>query len=89
MQGLIPLAGDRGAEQRRFVRLSRAGYEVSERELRYALPSARSDEDPGTLFCWTRKDRVYLDSVACRQLRARADAAWDRLAESNTELGVV
>ena len=73
---------DRGIEQRRFVRLSVAGYAVAERELRFALPT---DGDGGTpsLSCWTRKDRVYLDRFSCRRLGAQARAHWDRLAEDS------
>jgi hypothetical protein len=75
---------DRGIEQSRFVRLSVAGYEVAERELRFALPG---DSDGGApLSCWTRKNRVYLDSVSCRKLGAQTRARWDQLAEDRRRL---
>ncbi len=72
---------ERRNRQRRFVRLSVAGYRVAERELALALPSRRADGDRTSLSCWTRKDRVYLDSIACQQLRDKTRARWDRLAE--------
>jgi hypothetical protein len=34
-----------------------------------------------SLSCWARKDRVYLDGIACAQLRDRVRDRWDRLAE--------
>ncbi|HEX5712860.1 MAG TPA: hypothetical protein VFX85_06065 [Solirubrobacterales bacterium] len=70
---------ERGLEQRRFVRLSVAGYAAAERELRLALP-ADGAEAP-TVSCWVRKDRVYLDWISCRQLSAETRARWDALAE--------
>jgi hypothetical protein len=73
---------ERGLEQRRFVRLSVAGYRVEERELRLSLPARGKGGDRQTVSCWTRKGRVYLDWLACRQLRDRADARWDRLSEN-------
>lgn len=72
---------ERRNQQRRFVRLSRAGYRVAERGLAPALPSRRAGGDRVSISCWVRKDRVYLDAIACQQLRARARARWDRLAE--------
>lgn len=71
---------DRDTEQQRFVRRSVAGYEVAERKLRFALPGDGEAGSP-SISCWTRKDRVYLDSVSCRQLAAETRARWDRLAE--------
>jgi len=70
----------RGSQERRFVRLSGAGYRVEERELGLALPSRRSGGDRASLSSWARKERVYLDDAACEQLRTRARARWDRLA---------
>jgi hypothetical protein len=72
---------ERRHQQRHFVRLSVAGYEVAERELRLALPGRRAGGDRTSLSCWDRKDRIYLDAIACRQLRDKARARWDRLAE--------
>jgi hypothetical protein len=72
---------ERRSQHRRFVRLSVAGYEVAERELRLALPSRRAGGDRAAVSCWVHKDRVYLDAIACQQLRDRARARWDRLAE--------
>jgi len=72
---------ERRNQQRRFVRLSVAGYRVAERELALALPGRRAGGDRSSLSCWVRKDRIYLDALACRQLRDRVRARWDRLAE--------
>lgn len=72
---------ERRNAQRRFVRLSVAGYRVEEREIRAALPARRSGGRPPSLSCWTRKDSVYLDGIALAQLRDRARHSWDRLAE--------
>lgn len=72
---------ERRNQHRRFVRLSVAGYRVAERELALALPSRRAGGDRVSLSCWVRKDSVYLDAIACQQLRGRARARWDRLAE--------
>lgn len=72
---------ERGIVRDRFVRLSKAGYRIEERDLRLALPSRRPGGDRTSLSCWVRKDRVCLDRVACRQLRDQARARWDRLAE--------
>jgi hypothetical protein len=71
---------ERGLEQKRFVRLSRAGYEVGERVLRPGLPKS-GDEGALTVPCWLRKGKIYLDTVACRQLAAVTRERWDRLAE--------
>jgi hypothetical protein len=77
---------DRGIEQSRFVDLSVAGYEVAERELRFALPSDGAGDEAPLLSCWTRKDRVYLDSFSCRQLGAHTRVGWDRLSEDKGRL---
>ena len=63
------------------MRLSVAGYEVAERELRFALPAPVTGDGAPSVSCWVRKDRVYLYSVACRQLSAETRARWDGLAE--------
>jgi len=72
---------ERGNQHRRFVRLSAAGYRVAERELRLALPSRRPHGDRTSLSCWTHKERIYLDWLACQQLATRVRAKWDRLGE--------
>jgi hypothetical protein len=72
---------DRKTERRRFLRLSRAGYRVEERELRPGLPSARRGARGPTVSCWARKGRTYFDLFGLRQLRGLVDARWDRLAE--------
>lgn len=72
---------ERGIQESRFVRLSVAGYRVAEKDLLLALPSRRAGGDRSSISCWTRKERVYVDAIACRQLRDRARARWDRLAE--------
>ena len=46
-----------------------------------ALPARRAGGDCASVSCWVRKDRVYLDVIACRQLRDKARSRWDRLAE--------
>jgi hypothetical protein len=72
---------ERRNQHRRFVRLSVAGYRVAERELALALPGRRASGDRSSLSCWVRRDRIYLDALACQQLRDRARARWDRLSE--------
>jgi hypothetical protein len=72
---------ERRGQHRRLVRLSLAGYRVAERELALALPSRRASGDRASLSCWVRKDRIYLDALACQQLRDKVRARWDRLAE--------
>jgi len=72
---------ERGIARDRFVRLSRAGYRVEERDLRLALPGRRPSGDRTSISCWVHKDRVCLDRAACHQLRDQARARWDRLAE--------
>jgi hypothetical protein len=72
---------ERGIARDRFVRLSKAGYRVEERDLALALPSRRAGGDRTSISCWVRKDRVCLDWAACHQLRDQARARWDRLAE--------
>ena len=72
---------ERACERNRFVRLSRAGYRVAERDLRIALPSAGAPSRAATLSCWPRKDRIYLDAIALRRLRDQARTRWDRMAE--------
>lgn len=71
---------ERGNAQRRFVRLSVAGYRVGERELGVALPGPPLSKQ-AVVACWVRKERFYLDSAACRLLRGRARSRWDRQAE--------
>jgi len=77
---------ERSNAQRRFVRLSVAGYRVAERELALALPDAADGAESPALPCWVRKDRVYLSGIACRQLRDRTTARWDRVAEDRGEM---
>jgi len=76
---------ERGLQGSRFVRLSVAGYRVAERDLLLALPRRRAGDDRSSISCWTRKERVYLDAIACRQLRDRTRARWDRLAEDKAK----
>jgi hypothetical protein len=72
---------ERGLARDRYMRLSKAGYEVAERELRTALPRSSAQAEPVSLSCWTRKGKIYVDSVSCRQLAAETRARWDRLAQ--------
>ncbi|HET6999206.1 MAG TPA: hypothetical protein VFI03_11505 [Solirubrobacterales bacterium] len=72
---------ERRAAHQRFVSLSVAGYRVADKGLNLALPGRKAGSDRPTISCWTRKDRVYLDWKACRQLQERTEAHWDRLAE--------
>ena len=76
---------ERGTQHRRFVRLSVAGYKVAERDLLLSLPSRRAGDDGSSLSCWTRKEKIYIDAIACRQLRDRTRARWDRLAEDRAK----
>jgi hypothetical protein len=64
--------------QIRFVRRSVAGYRVAQRALRIAIPG--EGERPPRVSCWTRKDGVFFDSAACRQLARRTTARWEQLA---------
>ena len=75
---------ERGLERNRFVRLSRAGYRVAERDLLIALPGAKPRGGQG-VSCWLRKDRVYLDAPALRRLRDHARSRWDRMAEDRAK----
>jgi hypothetical protein len=77
---------ERGTAHRRFVELSVAGYRVAERELRLALPDDEQDSETPLLSCWIRKDKVYLGSMACQQLRNRTTARWDRVAEDKGKM---
>lgn len=80
---------ERRTEESRFLRLSGAGYRVTERELLLALPSRKAGGERAALSCWTReegpKEGTYLDALACRQLRDRARGHWDRLAEDKAK----
>jgi hypothetical protein len=70
---------ERSNEQRRFVRRSVAGYRVAEKQLCVTIPG-RGGRRP-RVSCWTRKDGVFLDSAACRQLARRTSSRWERLAD--------
>jgi hypothetical protein len=72
---------ERRLQRRRFVALSVAGYRVAERELCLALPADENEASAPLVSCWVRRNRVYLDGAACQQLRDRAAARWDLLAE--------
>lgn len=72
---------DRGIERSRFVRLSRAGYRVAERDLRIALPGTKPRGDGQDVSCWLRKDRIYLDAMALRGLRDETRTRWDLMSE--------
>ncbi len=92
LTALLAWVGDRGdsrwerhLRQHSFVRLSVAGYRVAERELQLALPGRRPG-DRISLSCWIKKDRVYLGTAACRQLRDRSRARWDGLADGKGRL---
>lgn len=89
--GMVAWALDRGDrrwerrnEQRRFVRRSIAGYRVAERELRLAIPGGGGRTVQ--VSCWTHKDKVLLDSAACRQLARHITARWERLAANRGNL---
>jgi hypothetical protein len=72
---------ERSLAQRRFVRRAVAGYRVTEKRLRPSLPDRKREAKAATVSCWIRKDRVYLDGMACQQLRDEVAARWDRVAE--------
>lgn len=76
---------ERGLARDRFVRLSRAGYRVAERDLLIGLPGAKSRGGNHGISCWLRKDRVYLDAIALRRLREQARTRWDRMGEGRAK----
>jgi hypothetical protein len=73
--------GARRAIQQRVISLSSSGYRATEVTLVPRLPEPYSGNAPLNLVCWSKKERLYLNSASAHHLRDEVRRRWAEFEE--------